>query len=196
MRLSAVNVLLVRLRRSLADCIERRLKNGGGLRFIQAVGDRNSPDGRADSCEAFRFLDLRHLQTQLGPDTESNLEVSAEFIDIRPEPGKPLHLTCHLHLFEGKPEAPQPVWPVALRDALGSSFSYEESLSGGDTRREIKVSIYCALHPKADFAVIHAGAGRATRNGTEPLDLGVQYVSNVQVSLKTQAVSGKRVLGR
>lgn len=172
------------------------LKNGGGLRFIQAVGDRNSRDGRADSCDAFRILDLRHLKTQLGPDTESTLELSAEFLDTRPEPGKPLHLTCHLYLFEGNPEDLQPVWPVALRDALGSSVGYEESVGGGDTGREIKVSTRCALHPKADFAVIHVGAGRTTRNGTEPLDLGAQYVSNVQVALKTQALSGKRVLGR
>jgi hypothetical protein len=173
-----------------------KLKNGGGLRFIQAVGDRNSRDGRANSCDAFRILDLSHLKTQLESDTESILELSAEFLDTRPEPGRPVHLACHIYLFEGKPEALQPLWPVALRDVLGSSVGYEDSVGGGDTGREIKVSTRCSLHPKADYAVIHVGAGRTTRNGTEPLDLGAQYVSNVQVALKTASLSGKRVLGR
>jgi hypothetical protein len=168
-------------------------KNAVRLRFLQATGDQNDRQGRADSCDAFRILDLSHLKTQLAPDTESNLELSAEFLDTRSAPGEMVQLACHIYLFEGAPGTLHSVWPVALRDALGSSIGYEESMGGGEAERRIKVSTRCALHPKADFAVVHLGAGRMNRAKTEPIHLGDQYVSNVQVALKTQTVSGKPV---
>jgi hypothetical protein len=168
-------------------------KNAGRLRFLRATSNENDQEGRAASCDAFRILDLSHLKTQLATDTESNLELSAEFLDTRSEPGQMVQLACHIYLFEGSPGTLHSVWPVALQDALGSSVGYEESVGGGEVGRWIRVTTRCALNPKADFAVVHLGAGRVNRVGAPPVQLGEQYVSNVEVALKTQAITGKQV---
>ena len=166
------------------------------LRFIRAEGERNAPDNPAESCDIFQVVDLRSLRTGSQKPDDSVLELSAQFLDARSVASEPVRMACHIYLFDGDPEPLRSVWPLNLRDALGSGVGQITSWGGPEAGRWRKVSARCVMPPNATLAVVHVGCGRVPGRIGSPPVLGAQFADDVRLTLITQPQLPIRILQR
>jgi hypothetical protein len=160
-------------------------ERGQTLCFERPEGDPTVLDSPANSCDVFQLVDLRALRTK-HQHGDAMLELSAEFLDARPQEGEPIQFSCHLYLFTGKPEALHSAWPSILRESVG--FGVGESISyGGSASQDWRaVTARCVLSPDADFAVVQIGCGKARGKTMAPPKLGQQFADNISLVMKTQ----------
>jgi hypothetical protein len=166
--------------------------NDGRLRFIATGGDSNDPKARAISCDVFQLVDLRPLREMLSLNGDSVLELSAEFIDVRPHNTKPsVTFFCQLYLFRGDPNALHQSWPQSLTDSL-SSGSAQVTTLGADAKGTRTLTAKALIPVEADFAVIQIAA----RPNLRPTKLDALFVDDVKLTLKTQPSLPIRIVQR
>ena len=150
------------------------------LRFLQAEADANAPNGRAIACDVFQLVSLQGMPSLRGSQGESMLELSASFVDERPENTNPsVTFFCQLYLFHGDSSTIQKSWPINIGDAVASGSSETTTLGAGQWRR---VTVKSLVPASADYAVIHIAA-RPNLRGSMPMGL---FVDDVRLRLKTQ----------
>ncbi len=165
------------------------------LRFIRAEGEANNANSPANSCDVFQLVDLRALRVD--PSEEAVLELSADFLDQRSNPGDPVRLGCHIYLFQGDPDAVRSKWPEVLVNALGSGASMTTSLGGTVGAPVWKtVTARCVLPPQAELAVVQLSAGRVLSHGYNQPKLGEVIADDVKLTLKTQPALPTKVVQR
>jgi hypothetical protein len=156
--------------------------NDGKLRFIATGSDSNDRNDLAISCDVFQLVDLRPLRQMLNLKGDSVLELSADFIDVRPHNTKPsVTFFCQLYLFRGDPTALHESWPLSLADSL-SSGSAQATTLGADAKGTRTLTAKALIPVEADFAVIQIAA----RPNLRPTKLDALFVDEVKLILKTQ----------
>lgn len=162
------------------------------LRFVQAEGDANAPDGRALACDVFQLVDLRPLRANLGAEGDSLLELSASFLDARPsDTGLSVTFFCQLFLFKGDAASLHQTWPRNISEAIASGSAQVTTLGGkvGDWKHLTAKSLVSA---EADFAVVQISARPNLR---VPMPPGL-FADDVRLTLKTQPALPVRVVQR
>jgi hypothetical protein len=151
------------------------------LRFVKPRSERNDPGGRAISCDIFQLVDLRPLRAASTAGGESLLELSASFLDARPDNTNPsVTFFCQLYLFRGDPAGLHRTWPTDIPEALSSGSAQVTTL--GSRSPDWKTLRAKALVPAdADFAVIQIAA----RPNLRPAPLEALFADDIQLTLKT-----------
>jgi hypothetical protein len=162
------------------------------LRFVSAARERLRPEWETlnapRTCDVYQLVDLRPLRAEIGGDPAPILEMSADFLDARSEPGEPLRFICHLHLFGGREAADEKAaWLTQSRDALSVARAHLQSRGGAEGGGSWKrLTARCVVPLEAEHAVVWlAVAGSAGLQRSEP-PIGEQFVSNVTLTLKTR----------
>ncbi len=164
----------------------------GRLQFIATGSDSNDPSGRAIACDVFQLIDLRPLRHALGQESESVLELSADFLDSRPANTKPsVSFFCQLYLFQGDPTQLHRDWPQSNSDALASGSAQITTL-GSDAKSTRSLTARCLVPSSADFAVIQVAA----RPNLRPAQLDGLFADDVRLTLKTQPHLPIRIVQR
>lgn len=162
------------------------------LRFVKAEGDANAPDGRAMACDVFQLVDLRPLRANLGAGGDSLLEVSASFLDARPNNTKPsVTFFCQLFLFKGDAASLHQTWPGNISEAIASGSAQITTL-GGKADDWKQLTAKSLVSAEADFVVVQISARPNLR---VPMPPGL-FVDDVKLTLKTQPALPVRVMQR
>ncbi len=162
------------------------------LRFISPGSDSNDPAARAISCDVFQLVDLRPLRHTLSQEGDSMLELSADFLDVRPQNTKPsVTFFCQLYLFQGNPTALHQSWPQSITDTLASGSAQVTTL-GTDAKGTRTLTAKCLVPAEADFAVIQIAA----RPNLRPAKLEGLFADDVKLTLKTQPSLPVRIVQR
>lgn len=165
---------------------------GRQLRFISPQPDAANPHGRAISCDVFQLVDLRLLRPALSKDGDAVLELSASFLDERPQNTRPsVTCFCKIYVFRGDPTRLRETWPLNITDALASGIA-EVTTLGGHTAAWKMVTAKCLVSADADFAVIQLAALPNLR----PANLTSIYVDDVKLTLRTQPSLPVRIVHR
>lgn len=162
------------------------------LRFVKAEGDANAPDGRAMACDVFQLVDLRPLRANLGADGDSLLELSASFLDARPNNTKPsVTFFCQIFLFKGDAANVHQAWPNNIPEAIASGSAEVTTLGGrGEVWKQLTAK--SLVSAEADFAVVQISARPNLRVPMPPL----LFVDDVKLTLKTQPALPVHVVQR
>lgn len=162
------------------------------LRFIAPGSDSSEPNARAISCDVFQLVDLRPLRHILSQEGDSMLELSANFLDVRPQNTKPsVTFFCQLYLFQGDPTALHQSWPQSITDTLASGSAQVTTL-GTDAKGTRTLTAKCLVPAEADFAVIQIAA----RPNLRPAKLEGLFADDVKLTLKTQPSLPVRIVQR
>ena len=154
---------------------------GRQLRFISPQPDAANPGSRAISCDVFQLVDLRLLRPALGKDGDAVLELSASFLDARPQNTRPsVTCFCKIYVFKGDPTRLRETWPLNIPEAVASGIA-EVTTLGGPTAAWKTVTAKCLVSADADFAVIQLAALPNLR----PAKLASIYADDVQLTLRT-----------
>lgn len=128
------------------------------LRFVKAEGDANAQDGRAMACDVFQLVDLRPLQANLSAVGDSRLELSANFLDTRPQNTKPsVSFFCQIFLLKGDAGSVYQTWPNNITEAIASGSAQVTAL-GGDGGAWRQLTAKSLMSAEADFAVVQISA--------------------------------------
>lgn len=164
----------------------------GKLHFIAPSSDSADFSGRAISCDVFQLVDLRPLRSSLSPETDSVLDLSADFVDARPPNSNPsISFFCQLYLFQGDPASLYRNWPQAIHDTLASGSAVVTTL-GTDAIGKRTLTARCLIPSLADFAVLQIAA----RPNLRPAKLNSLSVDDVKLTLKTQPSLPVRIVQR
>ncbi len=161
------------------------------LRFVSPGADANDPNGRAISCDVFQLVDLRALRDHGSTQSDSVLELSAEFLDARIQPRVSVTFTCQMFLFNGDPAKAHETWPLSNGDAIGSGAAHLDSLGGTPTSWK-KLTARCLLPAQADYAVVQIAA----RPNIRPTKLESLFVDDVKLTVKMQPSLPVRIVQR
>ena len=155
------------------------------LRLLSPSAEGSADPVTARACDVFQLVDLRPLRSSASSG-DAFLELSANILDTRPQPGPELHFLCKLCLFSGDPARIRERWPASLSEALASSAQFRFTRGGAPEWQTLATRVI--LPPQADFALVHIGAGRMP--GREPgiVELGAQFIDRVSLTLRTQPV--------
>ncbi|PHX86648.1 MAG: hypothetical protein CK538_02135 [Opitutia bacterium] len=175
-----------------AEAVERSdLPSAEGtraLRFLKAEIDARLARPPL-SCDVFQLVDLRAFSSFIKAGEEATLELSADFLDTRAEPGPTARFSVAIMLFAGDPTEIHRNWPEALDDVLGAGQHHHDS-SHGPTGKWHRLMARCLLPAGADFALIRLSAAHF---GPVPFEFGRQFADNVKLTLKTQPHLNVRV---
>lgn len=170
--------------------VEGALEGMRRARFLKAEADANAPQGRAIACDLFQMVDLRGIPFPEGAHGDSVLELSASFVDERPENTKPsVTFFCQIYLFQGDPASVQKTWPINIAEAVATGSAETTTLGSGLWRRVTAKSLVPA---SAGCAVIHIAA-RPNIRGPMPAGL---FVDDVRLRLNTPPAIPMRILER
>jgi len=159
-------------------------------RFLKAEADANAPQGRAIACDLFQMVDLRTVSLPEGAHGDSVLELSAGFVDERPENTKPsVTFFCQLYLFRGDPATVHKSWPLNIAEAVATGSAETTTLGSGRWRQVTAKSL---VPTSADCAIIHIAA-RPNMRGPMPAGL---FVDDVRLRLNTQPAIPVRIVER
>jgi hypothetical protein len=171
---------------------EAAITDDGRLRFISPGSDSNVPSARAISCDVFQLVDLRPLRHTFSQEGESVLELSANFLDARPQNTKPsVTFFCQLYVFQGDPAMQHKSWPQSITEAL-SSGSVQVTTLGKDAKGTRTLTAKCLVPAEADFAVVQIAA----RPNLRPAKLQGLFVDDVKLTLKTSPELPIRIVQR
>ncbi len=151
------------------------------LRFVRPGADSAALSEEAVSCDVFQIVDLRNLRSKIGPQEDAVLELSADFLDGRTKPAISVTFICQLFVFTGQSDAIHAEWPHNLRNAIGSGAVLADSI-GGVPNQWQRLTSRCLLPDQGDFAIVQLGV----RRNLPQVELGLQFVDDVVLSLKTQ----------
>ena len=152
------------------------------LRFMSPGGDAATPAGPATSCDIFQVVDLRSLQGQFPARWDGTLELSAEFLDVRPARERPdLSVYCQMFVFRGIPEEMYRYWPEQNGSALASAAAWHRSVGATDGL-PVRLSARCLLPEGADFVVVQLAA----RPDSAATVLDGVFADNVSLRLRLQ----------
>ena len=175
-----------------AEFVSEKANDGKqALRFVRAEGDPALPDSPANSCDIYQLVDLRSLKADASGG-ETTLELSAHFLDARPERSDEITFTCRLYVFSGSPESLRGEWPLTRKDAMAYGAGLAQS-SGGAPLKWRDVTTKVLLPAQADFAVVQLVAGKAPTGGNKVAEFGEQFADDVRLTLKTQPALPVRV---
>jgi hypothetical protein len=164
----------------------------GRLQFVAPGSDAGDPTARAISCDVFQLVDLRPLRSSLNSESESVLELSADFLDARPTNTQPsITFFCQLYLFQGDLRSLHQVWPQTNAEALASG-SAQATTFGSDAKGVRTLTAKCLIPPEADFAVIQLAA----RPNLRPAKLDGISADDVRLTLKNQPALPVRIVQR
>lgn len=164
----------------------------GQLRFIAPSSDLGDPTGRAISCDVFQLVDLRPLRHTISLEGDSVLELSADFVDARPQNTKPsVTFFGQLYLFKGDPAALHQSWPQSIADSVASGSAQVTTL-GSDAKRKQTITAKCLVPAQADFAVLQIAA----RPNLRPAKLDSLFADDVKLTLKRQPSLPVRIVRR
>ncbi len=155
------------------------------VRFVEAEGEANVPNGRKQSCDIFQIIDLREVRDQLLSSGEAYAELQAELRDARPAGATPVRFIAKVYVFEGTPDTIIGRWPTTNDQSLGSGAQFRVT-QGGKTGEWRTTTAKCVLPPDAGFLVIQIGVGNAGAPGRNSPPLGQQYVDDVRLRLITR----------
>ena len=165
---------------------------GRQLRFISPQPDAANPSSRAISCDVFQLVDLRPLRPVLSKDGDTVLELSATFLDARPQNTRPsVTCFCKIYVFKGEPTKLRETWPLNITDAVASGIA-EVTTLGGHTAAWKRVTAKCLVSAEADFAVVQLAALPNLR----PSKLTSIYADDVQLTLRTPPSLPVRIVVR
>jgi hypothetical protein len=153
------------------------------LQFVHANREPSLPNYGAHSCDVFQLVDLRPIKTK-SDSGECMLELSAQFLDLRPMPGERITFLCRLHVFTGPPETLTPEWPLNQRQALALGSASAEG-NGGNPGTPHRVSTKILLPPNADFALVHLIAHKPKNPSGTEAEFGAQYADDVRLTLQS-----------
>ena len=160
------------------------------LSFVKAESDANSPAARAIACDLFQLVDLHDIPRQLRDHDSSLLELSAEFLDARPENIKPsVTFFCQIYLFRGDLSTMHETWPNRISEAVSSGSAEITTLGASGWQA---VTARCLVTDDADFAVIHIAA-RPNIRGPMPPNV---FADHVKLTLKTRPTLPERRVER
>ncbi len=152
------------------------------LRFVTAMSDRPGPTSNAIACDTFQIVDLRNLEHVRQKTDDMVLELSAQFLDERPQNRNPsVTFFCQIYLFRGDFKKVYEHWPEAISDATSSGSAEVTTL--GDSGWQ-GITARCLVPDHADFAVVHLAARPNLR---VPVPEGL-FVDQVELIAKTQPV--------
>jgi hypothetical protein len=155
------------------------------MRFIAAAGENNIPNSPRQSCDIFQIIDLKACQSEIQLAREAFVEVKANFLDARAQPGEAVRFICKVYVFEGAPNNLADVWPLATDQIIGSGAQFHISTNGSNSEWKT-VTTRCVLPPTAGFLVVQIGAGSARNPGALSPQLGEQYVDDISLTLHTR----------
>jgi hypothetical protein len=165
---------------------------GRQLRFISPQPDAANPNGRAISCDVFQLVDLRLLRPALSKDGDAVLELSASFLDERPQNTRPsVTCFCKIYVFKGDPTRLRETWPLNISEAVASGIA-EVTTLGSQTAAWKTVTAKCLVSAEADFAVIQLAALPNLR----PANLTAIYADDVKLTLRTPPSLPVRIVHR
>jgi hypothetical protein len=141
-------------------------------------------NGTANSCDTYQWVDLRPYQSLLKNHPETDLELSALFLDSRPEAATPVRFTAYLFLFAGEPTPKELTKNRLQQETLSMGKKSWVSPGGQTSPRWNALTARCAFPAEANFALIQLSAGRDTKAGTPAPQLGQQWVDQVRLQLK------------
>jgi hypothetical protein len=169
---------------------EAAITDDGRLSFISPGGDSRDPSARAISCDVFQLVDLRPLRYTFSQEGDAVLELSANFLDARPQNTKPsVTFFCQLYVFQGDPAMQHKSWPQSITEAL-SSGSVQVTTLGKDAKGTLTAK--CLVPAVADFAVVQIAA----RPNLRPAKLQGLFVDDVKLTLKTSPELPIRIVQR
>ena len=166
--------------------------NNGKLRFIAPGSDSGDPSARAISCDLFQLVDLRPLRPTLHAEGDSVLELSASFLDARPDNTQPsVTFFCQLFLFKGDASGVHLTWPNKIAEAI-SSGAAEITTLGSSSAAWRPLTAKALVSAEADFAVVQI----AVRPNLRPAKLDGLFADDVKLTLWTQPALPVRVVQR
>lgn len=158
------------------------------LRFIAAGPDAATIGGRAIACDQFQLIDLQSLRNHGNELQDAVLELSADFLDSRPQGTNPsVTFYCQLYLFRGDALRAHENWPAMISESISSGSAQATTLGKSDWKT---VTARCFTNEDADFAVVHVSA---MPNLRVPMPENL-FVDNVRIVLKTQPKLPVRVV--
>ncbi len=156
--------------------------------FLRPEADTATPQGRAIACDLFQLVDLHELPRRSHGQDPPSFELSAKFLDARPENTKPsVTFFCQIYLFRGDLTTMHETWPSNISEAVSSGSAEFTTL--GDSGWRL-VTARCLSVDDADFAVVHIAA-RPNLRGPMPADL---FVDDVKLTLKTRPTLPEQVV--
>ncbi len=153
---------------------------GNALRFVATGPDAATVHGRAIACDQFQLIDLKALRNHGNALQDAVLELSADFLDSRPNGTNPsITFFCQLYLFRGDATKAHENWPAIISESLSSGSA--QAITLGESCWKT-ITARCFAAEDADFAVVHIAA---MPNLRVPMPDNL-FVDNVQLVLKTQ----------
>lgn len=165
-----------------SDIVEGRAIAGKkALRFIK--GEPNEPHliSPSKACDVFQLVDLRSMKAT-SSDSETILELSAQFLDARDLNGDEITFICFITVFSGSPEE------MRNEDALARGSAIVRS-TGGEPEKWHSVKAKVTLPQDADFAMVQILAKKESTKDNEAAEFGEQFADDVQLALKSQPPS-------
>ena len=162
------------------------------LRFMSVERERPSSVGKElnapRTCDVYQLVDLRPLRSKVSGDPAPMLELSADFLDARTESGADLKFICHVQLFgNGEVGDRRSAWLGRSEEALSVGRAHFLSHGGDATWK--RLTVRCVMPPEAEQAVIWLAVAGTDRPQIQAPVLGNQYVSNVNLLLKTRQIT-------
>jgi hypothetical protein len=157
------------------------------LHFLSPAGPSAAPG--ANSCDTYQWVDLRPFHSMLGTNPEADLELSAAFLDTRPQPGTPVRFTAYLFLFQAEPTSGELSRQRLQQETVAMGKKTWVSHGGQPVPEWKTLTARCAFPPEANWALLQISAGRDTRAGTALPDLGQQWADQIQLKLRVPSTS-------
>ena len=165
------------------------------LRFIEAAGEHKTPNSPRQSCDIFQIIDLKSCQSEIQLAREAFVELKANFLDARTQPGEAVRFICKVYVFEGAPNHLADVWPPATDQIIGSGAQFHISANGVNSEWKT-VTTRCVLPPTAGFLVLQIGAGSARGPGATSPQLGEQFADDISLTLHTRQMQNEITVRR
>jgi hypothetical protein len=164
------------------------------LCFKRAQREPVLPHHGAASCDMYQLVDLTSLQAVVDRG-EAMLELTARFLDARPNAGEEVKFICRLFVFSGTPDTLPAEWPLSQKESLAAGSACFNSHGGAPTAWQ-KVTAKVLLPPGAAFAVIHLLVHKPKNPVGTEATFGEQFADDVRLTLKTQPTLPVRLAQR
>ena len=165
------------------------------MRFLAAAGEHKIPNSPRQSCDIFQIIDLKSCQSEIQQAREAFVELKANFLDARTQPGEPVRFICKVYAFEGAPDHLADAWPPAADQIIGSGAQFHVSKNGANSEWKT-VTTRCVLPSTAGFLVVQIGAGSARNPGDPSPQLGEQFADDISLTLHTRQSPNEVTLRR
>jgi hypothetical protein len=160
------------------------------LHFLSPAGPNPAPG--ANSCDTYQWVDLRPFHSMLGTNPEADLELSAAFLDTRPDQGTPVRFTTYLFLFQAEPSSGELPRQRLQQETVAMGKKSWVSQGGQSVPEWKTLTARCAFPPEANWALLQISAGRDTKAGTPLPELGQQWADRIQLKLRAPSASSPR----